>query len=170
MKFLKQITLATICITFLCAYSVQTFSQSLNPCDPSKYPPPLMPAYCLGSGSGADSTTEGSTESDTELRSTKEIELRAPFDKSKSVIRTDKGAIDILQQYVSQIFKFGFALVTIFAVIMMMYAGYEYMLAGGESGKVDTAKSRVAQTLLGLVFLGGGAFLLHLVNPNFFLL
>lgn len=96
------------------------------------------------------------------------FELMEPFDKSKSEIDTSRGAIGIMQQYIGQIFKFGAALISIFAVIMIMWGGYEYMLAGGESGTVENAKNRIMQALLGLTLLFLSAVLLNFINPNFF--
>ncbi len=96
------------------------------------------------------------------------LTLQAPFQKGKETIDTSGDAISILGQYVEQIFSFGMALIVIFAVLMIMVAGYEYMFAGGDSGKTDNAKKRIMQALLGVVLVLLAALLLNIINPNFF--
>jgi hypothetical protein len=105
------------------------------------------------------------------------IELLAPFPGSGPVTESGRGyfkieetdtAITIMARYVSQIFKFGIALISIFSILMLMIGGYEYMTAGGESSQTDNAKQRITQALFGLVMVFLSALLLNFINPNFF--
>lgn len=97
------------------------------------------------------------------------INLRAPFPgQSSSISIKGKGAIDIMAIYVSQVYKFLLAVVSLFAVIMIMIGGYEYMFAGADTSGTENAKTRISGALLSLALVIMSALLLNFINPNFF--
>ncbi len=98
------------------------------------------------------------------------IELleKLPSMESSTIDIKGMNSVQILGLYISHVFKFGLALVSIFSVIMVMIGGYEYMTAGGESSKADNAKTRIEQALFGLILVFLSALLLNFINPNFF--
>lgn len=96
------------------------------------------------------------------------IELQAPLPGQDSTIGDKgKGAVGILEEYVSQIYIFGSGLVSLVAVLWIVVGGYEIMFSSG-SGDMSSGKEKIIQSLLGLalVFLSG--LILYTINPNFF--
>ena len=63
-------------------------------------------------------------------------------------------------------FNLGIALGGLFAVIMLIMAGMEYVSARGEPAKIDEAKKRIRNSLLGVVILLGSFIFLNIINPD----
>ena len=83
-------------------------------------------------------------------------------------ISTERGAIGIIEQYVSQIFTFGAGFVSIIAVIWIIIGGYQYMMEGSFGGETTAAKEKITKALSGLVLLFLSALILYTINPTFF--
>jgi len=169
------VLLCGICALFLVNFNPEIalgVSSNVIP-PPAGINPPLPPAKTPTSNPTKDSTSDTNNNSGCNgpnpPANCTDITLLAPFPGQSSTISTrDKGAIEILGVYISQIFTFGMALIVIFAVIMIMFAGYEYMFAGGDSSKTDNAKSRIVQALLGIILVFLSALLLNIINPTFY--
>ncbi len=104
-----------------------------------------------------------------------EIELLQPFpghEDDKITLEKDgrKGAIVIMEQYVSQIFIYGAGLISVIAVIWIIIGGYEIMFSGASSGEITSGKDKIVKAILGIVLVFLSALLLHTINPQFFLL
>ena len=96
------------------------------------------------------------------------LKLQAPFPgQNKTIGDKNKGAVGILEEYVSQIYIFGSGLVSLVAVLWITIGGYEIMFSSS-SGDMSSGKEKIIQSLLGLaiVFLSG--LILYTINPNFF--
>ncbi|PKL72576.1 hypothetical protein CVV26_01010 [Candidatus Kuenenbacteria bacterium HGW-Kuenenbacteria-1] len=76
----------------------------------------------------------------------------------------EKGQTNI-SQYISAIYKFIIILATILAVIMIMIAGVRWMTAMGNQGQLDSAKTMITNSLIGLVLALGSWFILNSINP-----
>lgn len=96
------------------------------------------------------------------------ITLEKPFVEGDDKISTDRGAIGIMEEYVSKIFLFGAGFVSIFAVIWILIGGYEIMFRGSFAGSIEEGKQKITQALLGIVLLLLSALILNTVNPGFF--
>jgi hypothetical protein len=76
------------------------------------------------------------------------------------------GETGCLPDYIKQIIGFGFATIGILALCMLCIGAYQYLMAAGNIGKVESAKETIASALLGLV-LGLTAWLiLQKINPD----
>lgn len=79
-----------------------------------------------------------------------------------------KAGADLLYNYIGMIYKWAAGAIGILSVFTMVYAGVGIMSAGGDSGKIDTYKTRITQSLAGLVVLFLSGLILYTINPNFF--
>lgn len=69
-------------------------------------------------------------------------------------------------QLIVYFFNMGIALGALFAVVMLMLAGTEYMSARGNPSKIDQAKGKIRNAFMGLVILLGSFILLNIINPG----
>jgi hypothetical protein len=83
------------------------------------------------------------------------------------VIEADSG-VNLLNQYVGMIYFWAAGTIGIIAVLTIVISGVQIMTAGGDSGKIDPAKTRIVQALFGLVILFLSGLILYTVNPTFF--
>jgi len=98
--------------------------------------------------------------------------LLTGFVISPSVFAADNSVISGIPtgataaQIIVYFFNLGMALGGLFAVIMLIMAGMEYMSARGEPAKIDEAKGRIRNAFLGVVILLGSYMLLNTINPE----
>ncbi|MDD5625560.1 MAG: D-alanyl-D-alanine carboxypeptidase family protein [Patescibacteria group bacterium] len=69
-------------------------------------------------------------------------------------------------EYFLALYKWGIRLIAALAVIMIMWAGVEWMVAGGNSSQISDAKERISGALFGLVLLLGISTFLSFINPQ----
>lgn len=79
-----------------------------------------------------------------------------------------KTGSDILGTYVSAIYRWAAGIVGIVSVLIMVFSGIQISMAGGDSAKIDTAKNRIMQSLIGLAILFLSGLILYTINPSFF--
>ncbi|MFA6131927.1 MAG: pilin [Patescibacteria group bacterium] len=70
-----------------------------------------------------------------------------------------------LGDYVDKTYKFLLSIATIFAVLMLMVGGLQYVSSPG-GGEISKAKERITKALTGLVLLMCAALILFTVNPQ----
>jgi hypothetical protein len=68
--------------------------------------------------------------------------------------------------YIQAVYDFAIGAAAVFAAVMMMIGGLQYLTAGGDSGKVTAAKDRVTGALIGLVLVSAAYLILNTINPN----
>jgi lysylphosphatidylglycerol synthetase-like protein (DUF2156 family) len=51
-------------------------------------------------------------------------------------------------------------------LVLIIYAGYNYMIAGGDEGKVETAKQTITRAVIGLVIVLISFAIVQFVVPN----
>ncbi len=83
------------------------------------------------------------------------------------IIEADSG-VNLLYQYVGMIYFWAAGTIGIIAVLTIVISGMQIMTAGGDSGKIDPAKTRITQALFGLVILFLSGLILYTINPTFF--
>lgn len=71
-----------------------------------------------------------------------------------------------LTAFAAALYKFLVGVVGIAAVITMMFGGYMWLFAGGNSSKVGEAKSILGSAVLGLFLAIGSFMILNLINPD----
>lgn len=76
------------------------------------------------------------------------------------------GQTNNFAEYLKQIIGFGFATIGILALFMIVIGAYQYLMAAGNIGKVDSAKETIGSAIFGLI-LGLCAWLiLYKINPD----
>ena len=94
------------------------------------------------------------------------VKLQEPVAGSSSV--SGANGFQLIEQYISLIYRFFASLVGITAVLMIVFAGTQIIFGGAEQSLVEDAKQRIRNSILSLVLLFGTALLLKMINPQFF--
>ena len=74
-----------------------------------------------------------------------------------------KNAIEELVKY---LVLWAFRLAGLFAFIMIIYAGFQYLTAGGNVEQQKEAQERIINTFIGIVLLFSFWLILNTINPN----
>lgn len=69
-------------------------------------------------------------------------------------------------QYLKDIINFGFATIGILALFMIVIGAYQYLMAAGNIGKVDSARETIGSALLGLILGLCAWIILYKINPD----
>jgi Na+-driven multidrug efflux pump len=73
------------------------------------------------------------------------------------------------------LFQFIFIFASVIAIIMVLYAGIQWVISGGDKTKIESARNRLVYALVGLVIVVLAFFIVRTVimllggNPDFFL-
>ena len=78
--------------------------------------------------------------------------------------------VGFIGEYIAAIYRWLIGIMAVFAVIMIMVGGIQYMLQGGSQQGVTEAKQRITNALVGMVILLGSYTLLYTTNPQLTLL
>jgi uncharacterized membrane protein YhaH (DUF805 family) len=102
-----------------------------------------------------------------------EICLLEPFPADETPMKIEegnrKGALFIMEQYVSRVYLFGSGFVSLIAVIWIIIGGYEIMFSGTSAGDISSGKDKIIKAIFGLMLVFLCALILHTINPQFFL-
>lgn len=71
-----------------------------------------------------------------------------------------------LAKYIRAVYRYGGIFAGAVAMFMLVYAGWEWLLAGGNSSKISRARDKINSTLIGLALLFGGYILLSLISKD----
>ncbi len=71
-----------------------------------------------------------------------------------------------LAEYIVAIYRYGAMFAGVIAMFILVYAGWQWLLAGGNSGKISQARDKINGALIGLTLLFGGYILLSLISTN----
>jgi hypothetical protein len=69
-------------------------------------------------------------------------------------------------EFIAYFFNLAVAVGAFIAVVIIVMAGIEWMTAGGNPGKIESAKDKIKNTLLGVAILMGCYIILGIINPN----
>jgi hypothetical protein len=69
------------------------------------------------------------------------------------------------QDYVGYVFKFSIALAVFLAIVVIIYAGFEYMLSEALPTKLD-AKGRIKSAITGLILVFASYLILRVIDPR----
>jgi len=78
----------------------------------------------------------------------------------------EKCEIGWISQYVVAIYKYGIGLAAVLAVVMIMVGGFVWLMSGGSSTQVSTAKDFIVSAMSGLLLALFSFMLLYIVNPR----
>jgi len=79
-----------------------------------------------------------------------------------------KSGVDMLYIYIGAIYRWGASVIGIIAVLVIVISGIQISAAGGEQSVVTSAKTRITQSLIGIVILFLSGIILYTINPTFF--
>ncbi len=69
-------------------------------------------------------------------------------------------------EYLALAYRFLLPAMSLIAVVMIMVGGLEYVVAGGSSKRIDKAKTRITNALIGLVLLMSAYTIVSLLDPR----
>ena len=71
-----------------------------------------------------------------------------------------------LGEYLSAIYKYAVVVASVLAVIMIIVAGMQWTMSGGNPNTISSAQKRIGGALIGLILTIGSYTILYTVNPN----
>lgn len=74
--------------------------------------------------------------------------------------------IPFLAEYISGIYKYAVAIVSIIAIVMIMVGGLRWLTAGGNASAIGGAKEMISGAVIGLFLVLGSYTVLYTVNPD----
>lgn len=74
--------------------------------------------------------------------------------------------VNFIGRYVTGVYQYLLGVSTIFAIIMIMIGGVQYVLSRGDAGSIGKAKDRMKNAVVGLVLLLSVYTILFTVNPG----
>jgi len=83
------------------------------------------------------------------------------------VLRSDSG-VDLLFLYIGTIYRWAASVIGIIAVLVIVISGIQISAAAGEQQAITNAKTRIFQSIGGLVLLFLSGIVLYTINPTFF--
>lgn len=79
---------------------------------------------------------------------------------------TQGGDAPTITAYIANLWIFGLLAGGVLAFIMIVYGAIEWTVSAGSQSKIEDAKDRIYQALIGLVLLFGAYLILSFINPN----
>lgn len=91
--------------------------------------------------------------------------------KFSEIVEKEEGGstyiyIPFLGEYMAAIYRYAVIISSIFAVVMIINNGLKWVISGGTPEKVNEAKTRIGQSLVGLLLVVGSYTLLYTINPE----
>ena len=74
--------------------------------------------------------------------------------------------VPYLAEYIAAIYQYMVGVATILAIVMIMYGGFRWVTAAGDSGKIGEAKKTITGAVVGLAIALGSYTILNLINPG----
>jgi len=73
---------------------------------------------------------------------------------------------DAIALYVTSLYKYGAGIAGLVALFMVVLAGWKWLMAGGNSEKISSAKDTIQGAVIGLFLLFGGYLLLSQISED----
>lgn len=83
------------------------------------------------------------------------------------IIKGTSGA-SLIKTYIAIIYRWGAGIVGIIAVLVIVISGIQIAMDQGSGDQVSAAKTRIMESIAGLVVLFLSALILYTINPTFF--
>ncbi len=71
-----------------------------------------------------------------------------------------------LGDLIGMVFNYSLQILGLIVFIMILFSGFQWLLAGGNPGTISKARSRITQTLLGATILLASYLILNTINPD----
>lgn len=87
---------------------------------------------------------------------------------SNIVIDENQSTIDIpfIADYIAAVYKYAIGVAAVLATVMIMIGGLQYLMAGGDTARVGSAKKRMTDAVIGLLLTLGTYMILTAINPD----
>ena len=121
----------------------------------------VLPFFVLADTAASNSATTDTKAGITGIEFTPAINIPGSIFTEKIVVTGNT-----LAKYIVAVYRYGGIFAGVVAMFMLVYAGWEWLLAGGNTGKISRAKEKINGTLIGLALLFGGYVLLSLISAN----
>ncbi|OGY78471.1 MAG: hypothetical protein A3B74_02125 [Candidatus Kerfeldbacteria bacterium RIFCSPHIGHO2_02_FULL_42_14] len=76
-----------------------------------------------------------------------------------------KATVGKLDEYISELYTFALSFIGIVATIMIMWGGFKWVTAAGNSGRISDAKDTIYNAIIGLVLALLSWTMLNVINP-----
>lgn len=73
---------------------------------------------------------------------------------------------EAMGKYISGLYSYFIGITAIIATVVLMIGGFQWVTAGGNTGKIGEAQSWIIGAISGLVLAFGSYFILNLISPN----
>ncbi len=74
--------------------------------------------------------------------------------------------IPYLGEYLAAIYRYAVVIISIIAVVMIIDAGFQYIISSGNSEKITKAKDKIIHSITALILAVGSYTLLYTINPE----
>jgi hypothetical protein len=98
----------------------------------------------------------------------KDIQICLETGKSLDQCQENQKGFSIpwIGEYIIAVYKWAVRAIAILAVIVIMWGGFQWVLARGNSSAITEAKSKISSALMGIVIIVGMNVFLSAINPN----
>jgi len=79
------------------------------------------------------------------------------------ITTTDDGGI-VVANFISGLLRIAFVVAAVILLFNLLYAGIQWISAGGDSGKIDKAKNRLTQSVVGILILSASVAIFMAIN------
>lgn len=97
------------------------------------------------------------------------LQIPIPTVKFSGVDLNDDGTkvtIPYIAEYISGLYAYLISIVGVLAAVMMIIGGFQYLAAGGDSGRVKAAKERITNAIAGTLLALGAYAMLKTISPS----
>ncbi len=88
---------------------------------------------------------------------------KCPYDDQKGAYLVTSKTIGL---YINAVYRYGAGLAGVLAMFMIVFAAWQWIIAAGNSGKIENAKDTIISALIGLALLFGGYLLLSQISSR----
>lgn len=96
----------------------------------------------------------------------KELNIRYSCKEIQAIL--SKGGTSLLYGYIGMIYKWAASIVGVIAVTVIILSGIQMSASGGDPDALSSAKTRILQSVAGIIVLFLSGLILNTINPNFF--
>ncbi len=86
---------------------------------------------------------------------------KCPYDATKYLVNSKTVGL-----YINAVYKYGAGFAGVIAIFMIVFAAWQWIIAAGNSGKIENAKDTIISALIGLALLFGGYLLLSQISSR----
>jgi hypothetical protein len=76
-----------------------------------------------------------------------------------------EGSFANIADFIQYIYKYSFIVAAVLATIMVILSGIQWIVSGGDSSKIQSAKKRIGGSIIGVLILATSYVILQTINP-----